>query len=226
MLRIVFLLLFVSPLSVFSDVAGFLTGKFKDLSELAGKVWGAIKHTLTFVTGIFRNVGAAWSDLHFAFRTLISGIEHVAEGTYSAIRWLAGTAVPKWTRAAIKDAIDWATRNIKSVANRAIKLVGQAKEWALGKVNAVLAFARAGLSNLRKLINTASHWIKDVGHRLWDIVFHPAKLVTWILPSLVTPLFRWIFDHLEAVSTLILRWGFSNIGKIAPVLERAITKVL
>lgn len=211
--------------SIFSDAVKFFTHPGKTVSDLAGKVWGAIKKVLNWATAVFRNVGAAWGDLHFSFRTLISGLEHLAEGSYSALRWLALSHVPKWARKAVTDAISWATRNIKTVASTAIKLAGQVKTWALRRINDVLDYARKGLRSLRALANSAIHWIKHQGARVWDIVMHPKKLVTWILPSLVTPLMRWIMSHVEAVSTLILSWFFSNVGRFVPIIERVLAKL-
>lgn len=211
---------------IFSDVAGFLSSPFKTVKQLSGKVWASIKHVIVWAKAVFRNVGAAWGDLHSAFRTLISGLESLAEGTYSAIRNLTNTLVPKWVRKAVSDSIDWAERNIKNVAAAAKKLAGQVKTWAVGEFNTVRHLISTGVAAVRKIAQTAITFIKEKGNWLWDTVRHPAKLVTWILPSLVTPLLRYIRDHLEAVSTLILRWAFSNPGKWIGLLERALSKVL
>lgn len=213
------------PSSIFSDVADFFTGGIKSVKDVVSKVWGAVKHILNWATAIFRNVGSAWADLHFAFRTLISGLEHLAEGSYAAIRWLTQTLVPKWARKAVSDAIDWATRNIKTVAKNAETLATKVKTWAVGRINDVLDYARKAVRSLRAAINTAADWIAKRGKWVWDTVHSPAKLVTWILPSLITPLIRYLESHLEALSLSIARWIFSNIGKLAPMIERVVAKL-
>lgn len=218
--------LIVAPASIFSDIAGFFTGGVKTLKDVVSKMWSAFKHLLNWATGIFRNVGAAWGDLHYAFRTLISGLEHLAEGSYAAIRWLSGTLVPKWARRAITDAISWATRNIKTVAKRAETLANQVKSWAVGRLNTVLNYAKKGINVITKAVNKVADFVRNRGNWLWDTVRHPAKLVTWILPSLVTPLFRYVEQHLEGLSLSVMRWAFSNIGKLALEIERAVAKIL
>lgn len=212
--------------SIFSDVAGFFTGSYKSLKDLAGKVYGALKHAVSWVTGIFRNVGTAWGELHSAFTVLISGLEHVANGAYSSIKWLTNNLIPKFARKAVTDAVNWAVRNIKTLADKAIKLAGQVKSWANRRINDVLDFARKGINAVKKALNSVLDWVKKRGNWIWDTVHHPAKLVTWILPSLVTPFLRWLMGHVESVALLIGRWLLSNIGKVAVELERAIAKLL
>lgn len=211
---------------IFGDVAGFLSSPFKSVGQLAGKVWAAIKHVISWAKDVFRNVGAAWGDLHGAFRALISGLESLAEGIYASVRNLTNAIIPKWMRKAISDSIDWAERNIKTIASAAKKLAGQVKTWAVGEFNKVKHAISTGIAAVRSIANKAITFIKDKGNWLWDTVRHASKLVTWILPSLVTPLLRYIRDHLEAVSMLILRWAFSNPGKWINLLERVLSRVL
>lgn len=210
---------------IFGDVAGFLTSPFRTAKDLAGKVWSAIKHVISWAKTVFRNVGAAWGELHVAFRNLISGLEAVAEGAYSSIRFLTNTLVPKWVRKAISDSIDWAERNIKTIAKTAVTLANNVKKWAVGRINSVLSFVRGHINHLYSLAEEAVNWVRKRGKSVWDLVMHPSKLVTHILPSLVTPLARWILSHLESLSVLVMRSFFSNIGKYSLEIERAIRQV-
>lgn len=226
MMRLIALALLLSPASIFSDVAGFLTNPGKTIKDLAGKVWGAIKHTISYFSGILRGLAGAWTDLHGAFRTLIGGLEHLAEGTYSAIRWLSNTIVPKGIKHAIAEAVGWAERNVKSV----IKRIDNAASTLRSLISRTVNTAKAALGKLIKAAKTVAdkgwNWVSNRGNKIWDIVMHPAKMVAWILPSLVTPLLRFLRDHLEAVSAQVLRYFFSNPAKYALQLEKVIRDIL
>lgn len=221
-------LLFWLPLvtgSIFSDIAGTLTGGFKHLKDLAGAVWKALKKLTSFVTTIFSHVGGAWWDLHRAFDVLISGLEHLANGSYDISKWLINSLVPKWAKHAISTAINYAVTNIKSLANSALKLAKDAKTWASNAIKTVEKTLTKALNVVRTSVNSATHWISHTGRDLFALVMHPARLVAWIVPSLVTPLMRWILAHLEALAASIIKTFFANIGKYAADIERAFARI-
>lgn len=216
-------LVLVGP--IITDIGGWLTGPFKKVGELASAVWKAIKHVVAWATGIFGNVGGAWWMFHQALEVLGRGIDSVASAAYSQLRFLVHSLVPQWARKAITDAIDWVIRNVKTIATKAVKLANGALTWAKTAVRNV----RSALAKVRDFllskVNSALHWITKRGNDLWNLVMHPGRLVTWIMPHLVTPLARWILAHLGSLSTLILRWFFSNVGKFALEIERAFTRI-
>lgn len=211
--------------SIFSDIAGTLSGTFKHLKDLAGAVWRAIKRLTTYVTAIFQHVGGAWWDLHRAFDTLTSGLEHLANGTYGLGKWLIHTLVPKWAQHAISTAINYAVTNVKALANSALKFAKGVKTWASNAIKTVEKTLTKALNAVRTLANDAKHWISHAGKDLFNLVMHPERLVAWIVPSLVTPLMRWILAHLESISAAVLRSFFANIGKFAKDIESAFARI-
>lgn len=207
------------------DIGGFLTSPFRKVADLAKAVWKAFKRLYAWITSIFRNVGGAWNALHDAYHVLISGLERLAEGTYGTLRWIVKNATPKQIAAAVRKAASAVLNTAKGLVRTITKRIDKIVGWVRGAIGRVIDRITKSIRIVTKAINKAWNWITHAGKRIADLVLHPTRLVTWIMPSLVTPLARWILSHLESLATLMLRWLLSNIGRFARDIERAILKI-
>ena len=216
----------VRLLDIFGDVGGWLSGRFHNLRDAVSAIWKSIKRVISWASSIFRHVGGAWQALHDAYHVVISGLERLAEGTYGTLRWLIRTEIPRIARGTIGKAIHAAINELKRLIHAARRLAESVLRFAKKEINKVRHALSSAVRWARKKINTILHWINKVGKRLAELVLHPKKLVAWILPSLVTPLLKWIFQHIGALATTIFRWLLSHLGRFAVEIERAVAKIL
>lgn len=215
----------LSVASVISDIGSFLSGGWSQLKEFAGQVWKSFRRIWTFLSGIFGHLGDAWQLLHDALRTLILGLEELAEGTYKITRFLVHTLIPKRIRVALGKIATTVYNKAKGLFDLARKQLRKAYVFLMGRIDRVLDWGRKAVRTVTRLANRALNWIHKAGQKVADLVLHPKRLVAWILPSLVTPLARWILSHIASLAALMLRYFLHNVGKFARDIEAAILRI-
>jgi hypothetical protein len=211
--------------SLIGDIGGWLAGKFKNAKDLAGAVWKALKHLWSTISAVFHHVGAAWLSMWRAVQALDRALSFLADSTRNALQWVVHNLNPKSVGHAIGKAVSWAAKEISKAAHSLSSRVAGVYRWAKGAINSVSHRLAGAARYLLRKANTALAWIGHQGAQMWRLLQSAPRLAAWLVGALITPLFRYIVGHIEALAIMIGRWMLANSGKLALDLERAIARI-
>lgn len=211
--------------NILGDIGGWLGGAAKSIKDLASRVWKAIKHLWSTISGVFHHVGGAWLSLWHAIGALDRAVAFLADSTRNALTWVTHNLNPRSVAHAIQKAVGWAAREIGKLGHSLSSRITGVWRWAKRQLAKVASDLAKAFAWARRRINRALDWIGHQGKRMWWLLSAPARLAAWLIAALITPLFRYIVGHIEALAIMIGRWMLANIGKLALDLERAIARI-
>lgn len=226
MRHLLHLLPFLAFGSLLSDVAGFLTSPFRSAAELAVHVWHAIRSLFLKLRDVFGHVWDAMQGFYTGIVAFGRAAVHFAQNVVGALGWLVETAVPAVGRWAWRKAYTFAKTAVHDLRTWAVAAITWLRRHAERLVAIVSRFARWAWRRLESAVAALSRWTHGIVKRLWDLVMHPARLVAWILPHLVTPLLRFIIDNARPVVALLFRFALKESVRAATVVEDELAKLL
>lgn len=202
-----------------------LGGVFGRIEDLAGRVASALGTLYHIIRILGVNVTRQWGSLTYhlirAPATVLSFIGH----SLNLARWFAFVFVPRWVNWAKREVTIWASKLI----NELTLLLWRLHNWMLkfvdGAINAVRAWALDWINNLRRRLDDAWAFLKRIGALVLNLLTDPIRLVTWILPVLVGPLFRFIDSRREAIARWLLDQLLRTILAQAPRIEALLTRI-
>lgn len=208
--------------SIIDSIGNFLAGIPGDIKGAVTKVWQALKAAWHVTRGVFLHVGDAWQGLYHHLHDALSMAGDAIHAAYSTIHHLALNVLPH--------AIGWVASQAWHYAKAA---AGAVEHWAAARFRTVIGWARKAINLVKHeaehLYRILAHdlaaavrWIEHVGKRAVDLVLHPSRLVSWILPHLVWPLIKELLKLSRPLVRYFMRVALSLAGEIANDLESVI----
>lgn len=208
-------------MSIFGTIKNFILSGAKDVVHVAERIWTSVQllwHLLGSVTGA---VGNAWGVLYNAIRDGADALGEAAEAAYTTGRWLL-TALPRAVGYVFSEVIGWAGREIHT-ASHAVEVV------ARDVIKAVERFVLGLINDVKHAVAVVEGWAKDAlnfvekyGALVVNLLGHPERLVTWILPVLIEPLLKWLAGESKGV----LLWLLRNLKGLSAEFVHVLEEVL
>lgn len=212
--------------SLLSDAAKFLTAPFRGVEELAGNVWHAIRALFLKLRDVFGHVWSAFNDFYTGIVAFGRGAIHFARNVVNALGWLVESAIPDAAGWAWRKAFNFAKGLVHDLRSWAVKALDWLRRHAERLINAVEKLARHFYKLLRAAVLKVSHWTATFGTKLWNLVMHPSRLVTWIMPSLISPLLAWALRHSAPIVRFLFQAAKRDSIALAHVIEDVLAKLL
>lgn len=213
-------------MGIINAIGGFFSGVASGVSDLAGKVWGAIR-SLAHVAGeVFHLVGGAWdwvfNGLGWLGNNIIGGLARVLH----LIEWLALHAIPEGLGWVLGQAVSWAKRALHDLSGWVKGALSQVTRWAEHALHTLESWARSAVRDVWHTLSAAWHFIETVGKRVADLVLHPDRLVAWFLAALIVPLLRALLKLSAGILVWFIRLAVSLLPAVASTLEDVLAKLL
>lgn len=225
-LALSYLLWLLTAGSLLGDVSKFLTAPFRGAEELVTNVWHGIRALFIKLRDVFGHLWDAFADFLKGAVALGRALIHFARNVVSAIGWLVETAIPAVGRWALARAVGFAKAAVSTARKYLLKVIQWVRVHAERLVHAVERLAQHLYRVLLRKVTSAWHWITKAGHRVYNLVMHPARLVTWIMPHLVLPLLKFIVAHSEPLVRYLVKRAITVSLSLANVIEDAVASLL
>lgn len=213
-------------MSFLDDVGKFFEGGWNDLKGAVSHAWTVVKTLWTFCGSIFNHVTEAWGDFWHGIVAVGQTIEKLAVSSYTAIKWLIDSAIPKAVAYVFATLLRWGKVAIHTAVHAAEvagqTLIRSVERWVTG----LWRDLKALIGDAARLAKNAWDFIERAGKWTYQLVSKPEALVAWILPHLILPLAKVLIRS----SGPVIRWLFANIRvnalDFAHLVEDVLTKVV
>jgi hypothetical protein len=146
--------------------------------------------------------------------------------TYITLRWLLLTRIPALIRAARDAVVRWASSAIHTVDQAIRRVIATLDKWAKQAVasvtNALRQFRDWALGRINALIADAARLIR----RVFGDWSTPAKLATWLIGAIWTAGLRLLYGQRDRIATWFLRTSTSFTLWLARSLESVIGRLM
>jgi hypothetical protein len=202
-----------------------LGGVFNRIEDLANSVTSALGSLFHIIRILGTNVSRHWGSLRYHLTrgpsTVLSFIGH----SLNLAHWFATVFVPRWAHWAKNEVLKWAIRQIDTLTALVWRLYNFLLKGIDTAVNKLRVWALDWINNLRRRLDDAWAFLTRIGALVLNFLTDPIRLVTWILPVLVGPLFRFIDSRREAIARWLLDQMLRTILAQAPRIEALITRI-
>jgi hypothetical protein len=213
-------------MSIFGKVAGFFEGAVSSVIGAAKDAWGAIETVWALLVQTASVLTEAWNWVVNGVNYFTEQVESWAAQVFNGLKHVLFTVIPNAIIWAIKQAVGWAARAVRDVANWAKTAVSNAIKWAKSELAKVEALARRLVSQVIRWVTGPINWVIHTGIKIANLVLHPEALVKWIIGSLVVPLILWLLRSSIPVLTWLVRTFLSRAHEAESILEDFIAKVI
>ena len=207
---------------VLDSIAGALNSVISIPGDAIRAVYNAVKSVWDFFGHLTQLVGAAWDWMVNGVEWLGDRAGWLGSSVWGLGKWLIERWVPMAAHWALGQAAALAYGLAKSVENIARGLVSAAVRFLRGLVHTLETWARDAVRFLLGEIGKIGSWIARAGKYVFGLVAHPARLVDWILPALLTPLLKFLIGS----SAPVIRWLIGAFVKLAPELASTLEKAV
>lgn len=197
-----------------------------DAVQAVAALWDAMRRLWSILATLFRRVARITGRTGAAAAALARAIRHVIPHVVTVLWWLATVYIPALTRTAYTSAITWTRRELTTLLAR----VGAQLMALRTLISAARAALSVALDKVRRwaLTEIATVWRTVLAVR--DIVYallrDPRRLVTWILPVLWGPLWRYIESRSVSIGRWVLRRAVAAALGMAHLVEEVIARVI
>lgn len=211
---------------LFDNVAGWFSGAVNGVVDVAKRAWGAIRTVWHIFGTLATLVGSAWDWMVNGVEWLGLQVGHLGEATYAALWHLFTSVIPEAAFWALRRAVGWAVKEAGKVEHWATGMLHTLTGWALHEIRSLWHWITHAVGSLYNDVRGVLHWIEHTANRVIDMVLRPAKLVKWILGSLVAPLVLFFIRSSAPVITMVLRGARQHMNEFAHTVEDVLHDLL
>lgn len=206
---------------------------------IRGKISGAISRIEDLANSVIDGFRAVWNVfaslmhvLRVVFGDMASGVVNFLKHAIEFANWVAGylrnvvvNIIPRAIAYVSGEIRAWVSQAIWFIRNLFSAALDQLRRWAESAINYVTDLLIRVRDWLWGYVKNVVNWVVNIGNRLADIVLHPDKLATWVVPALWGPLWRYVQAQAVPIGRWILARSVGAVLGSAGLIESVIVKI-
>lgn len=196
------------------------------LNRAIDAVRQAVEAGFDTLARVLRPIKMVFARLAGAIKGLRAKLGSFVHETYSTLKWLIITEIPRRARAAYNDAVKWATARVDWARRELKGLISTVDKWAKSAIKTLNDWARAAV----KWVTDRANWlyqqwttfVRDVVPRLLS----PGRLIDWLWGATVAKFWRWLPSQADRVTEWVLKRSLSFTLWLGSYLVRFLERLL
>lgn len=213
-------------MSLLDDITGTLAAPFTSAADGISRLWGAVKGIYHEAKDVFLHVGDGWQLIASGAEAMWTSVEQLGSAAYHSVSNVVTNVVPSAARWAWRGAEHAALSALHTVERTLAHAISTARSYVLKVVHGVEHTLGQLIHWLTSRVNRIVNWLDHEGTRMVNLVLHPANLVTWILPHLITPLLAFAARTSASIAKWLFRNAIALVHEMAPEIEDALRRLL
>lgn len=200
-------------------VPGFLRGP---ADWIADRIYGVFNDAVKFALWL----RSAFTRMPAAFKNLFIGLTNFVRESYTTLKWIIVTFVPRL----INDAVLLLRRWVTSVLDLAVRtlraVISTLERWARSAIafvsETLRTFRNWAVGTIAQLWNNVTSLVK----RVFDTWGTPARLAQWLLTALITLFWQYVYQQRDRIAAWFLRASPAFTRWLATELTKILARLI